>query len=356
MWVRKWSVRPPGSVQVADELLEETDLGLVCAAFGPVMEGERPWLHRLDRWVFDEGRVTLHESAIVDAFAAGMRLGHADYTYDEDGRVATVEAWHWDPEDPDADRAGVSRRWSVRPVYGADGEMVEVREGPNVTWVRPRRGVSVRSLSQSIEDRLVEAVSRQLAGERLPGPLYCLMLYSSDFSGLEPMLVGGLEARRGYLLAHPPGPMEPPGLDGEAIAEPGLGAGPSEREMLAYPLWNPLDEPRFQTYAAGKEPALVAGIVLDELAGDERFRDQCRQLWAHADAKSGDPIAAFARVLQGAAARLTALEWSKILPTTDDFVVIAHPGDIGVGELRQTLRRSLGPERYRDLQRKGLTP
>lgn len=117
-----------------------------------------------------------------------------------------------------------------------------------------------------------------------------------------------------------------------------------------------LSEPRFQTYAAGKEPALVAGIVLDELAGDERFRDQCRQLWAHADAKSGDPIAAFARVLQGAAARLTALEWSKILPTTDDFVVIAHPGDIGVGELRQTLRRSLGPERYRDLQRKGLTP
>jgi len=164
----------------------------------------------------------------------------------------------------------------------------------------------------------VEAVPRQLAGERLPGPLYCLMLYSSDFSDLEPILVGGLEARRGYLLAHPPGPMEPPGLDGEAIAEPGLGAGPSEREMLAYPLWNPLDEPRFQTYAAGKEPALVAGIVLDELAGDERFRDQCRQLWAHADAKSGDPIAAFARVLQGAAARLTALEWSKILPTTDD--------------------------------------
>lgn len=36
--------------------------------------------------------------------------------------------------------------------------------------------------------------------------------------------------------------------------------------------------------------------------------------------------------------------------------MIAHPGDIGVGELRQTLRRSLGPERYRDLQRKGLTP
>lgn len=61
------------------------------------------------------------------------------------------------------------------------------------------------------------------------------MLYSSDFSDLEPILVGGLEARRGYLLAHPPGPMEPPGLDGEAIAEPGLGAGPSEREMLAYP-------------------------------------------------------------------------------------------------------------------------
>ncbi len=152
VWVRKWSVRPPGSVQIADELLEETDLGLVCAAFGPVMEGERPWLHRLDRWVFDEGRVTLHESAVVDAFATGMQLGHADYAYDKHGRVATVEAWEWDPDDPDADRAGVSRRWSVRPVYGAEGEMVEVREGPNVTWVRPRRGVSVRSLSQR-EDR-----------------------------------------------------------------------------------------------------------------------------------------------------------------------------------------------------------
>lgn len=207
--------------------------------------------------------------------------------------------------------------------WGEDGELdsIQAKVGTETEtrYRRPPRDLTLPKLLRLTEDALVERIPAAVAAHPPQESAYCLAVhYNGGEPMVPPLLVIGLVAIRDALLVE-------------------HGADP-------WYIWNPA-EWASAVRQQGDE-GRVPWLTLDD---DRDFAELCRlveQEIGRADLEH-EPRALFNRVAQ----RLARVDWSAILPITEDFVVYAV--DFQVQDLDENLRLVLPPDRLADLAARG---
>lgn len=175
------------------------------------------------------------------------------------------------------------------------------------------KGITVKSLKDTVRQRLLELVPELISAAAIPGPIYCVALaYDDEGNDALPPIIGvGMESEReGWIAEH----------------------GKRAKDFV----WNPAE---FQHYE--RPHTQLFDNVLEEAC------DYLNSKWAETDS-----TAAAANLLIETAAALSQMEWPPSIQRTPDFVVFAV-GFEG-GGLRRSLKASLGPEKLALLKGKGL--
>jgi hypothetical protein len=174
--------------------------------------------------------------------------------------------------------------------------------GRRTTFRRKARGESLTTAAAAVRAELVRAIPEVVRRAAIREPAYCLVVAWSGAVLLPPVLGVGLERER---------------LEWRAVG--------SEHGWAA---------PEFEHFAAS--PLDLDGA--DVVRVCERMRELLQRSTARGRLES---------LLRDVARDLNRLDWSKILPVTDDFVVF--PSDVELVGLAGHLRAVLGAARVRKL-------
>ncbi|WP_204072268.1 hypothetical protein [Planotetraspora phitsanulokensis] len=254
--------------------------GIVEEARFHVADGKPIYLHE---YRFEAGRIG---QALIAAVAGG---GYETYDYDGD-RVTRVAVHHA------ARRRGAPLRPEPWTVIGAayDGEGLSRLEisapgGPaQVKYERPPAGFTVESAWRTVREELLTQIPRSVRALAVDEPAYCVALVYEDPLDPADVLVNvGLERDRVRL------------------------AGDSDPEDV----WSPAD-------MAHETPVDVRAV-----AGTARLLAQ--ELTLSRSDRGGELLCEVAR-------SLGAVDWSAILPITEDFVVYAV--DLEMADLDRNMR------------------
>jgi hypothetical protein len=174
--------------------------------------------------------------------------------------------------------------------------------GTEIRFKAKPRDLTTKALKQIFLDRLVDAVPAAIATLPQIGTVYCLALAydPGQFSTLPPMLGLGLTQRLG---------------------------------QPSYETWNP-------------------ATMLEADLPRDRFPELCNA----ADLLDQGPLSAanLRSLLNEAAVRLTAVDWSRVMPVTTDFVVYAT--DLELSDLVGNMGQVLSQERFAELRLKRSLP
>lgn len=201
--------------------------------------------------------------------------------------------------------------------YGPHGEQTFFkvrRDGTRFELYQPLpKGVTVKSLKETVRSRLLALVPQLVAAAGIAEPIYCVALaYDGEGNDALPPAIGiGLDSERQRWKA-----------------EHGKKAGQW--------LWNPAE---FQHYEKGHTQL-----------EDEPLEEACDYLNGKT-AESGSGAAAI-KLLVEVAAELNRLAWPQAVHRTPDFVVYAV--DFELAHLRKNLKRILLPEQLARLKQQRL--
>jgi hypothetical protein len=235
------------------------------------------WMYT-HRWRFDGDRLVRHESR-----AAGG-TGREEYTY-ADGLIVGIETWHDD-----------LLFTTVAVGYGPGGELDRIESSAaqgqrpvEVLYQRPPAGETLETLGAAVAGLLTERIPLVVAAAEVEDAAFGVTLSYGDVSCL-PQVSVGLDVER-------------EDWDDDASAD----------------VWNPVEFEYWDLDWAGHADKTLAGAValLDQELGLAGEGHRIREL------------------LIDVAQRLTALDWSPILPVTGDFVVC--PVDYEIADLEANL-------------------
>jgi hypothetical protein len=200
--------------------------------------------------------------------------------------------------------------------FGPHGEQSYFRvrrDGSRFQLCQPLpKGITVKSLKDTVRERLLELVPELVSAAAVPGPIYCVALaYDDEGNDALPPIIGiGMESeRRRWMAEH----------------------GKRAKDFV----WNPAE---FQHYE--RSETQLSDDALEEAC------DYLNSKWA----ETGSTAAA--NFLVETAAALSQADWPASIQRTPDFVVFAV-GFEG-GGLNRSLKASLGPEKLALLKRQGL--
>lgn len=233
----------------------------------------------------------LFEDDLLRTFVSPARHGQGreEYGY-TDGRVVSIDAGHDGPYQKIAieyDDAGRLQRIETTWLQGRAHTVTSYR--------RPPAGFSIDAQCRAVSVMLVERVPAAVVREQISEPAYCLALAYGEESCL-PLLGIGLDSERGALLADE-----------------------DEDNPATDLMWNPAEFEHYDTDAVGLEdPACRdSADLLDQELGLAGERDRARVM------------------LLEAAHALNRYDWSRVLPTTVDFIV--YPVDHELADLERNL-------------------
>jgi hypothetical protein len=209
------------------------------------------------RWRYEGDRLVSHQSRAVGG------TGREVYAYDADGLVTGIETWHDD-----------QLFTTVTISYGPGGELERIesaaardRRPVDVLYRRPPAGETLQTLGATVAGLLTERIPLVVAAAEIEEPAYCVTLSYGEESSL-----------------------------------PEIGVGLADEEAG---LWEPAEfdygDLDWADHADGTLTTAVA--LFDQEVGLAGEPGRIREL------------------LIGVAQRLNELDWSTILPVTDDFVV-----------------------------------
>ncbi|GIG91073.1 hypothetical protein [Plantactinospora endophytica] len=266
-----------------------------------------PEIVREARFRTGDGPIYLHEyrfeaGRIRSALAVATRGGgYEEYEYTGD-RVTRIRAYHGERTGGPGSRLHPAAPYQVIDA-SYDGAGLSRLE---ITWPGPRRHVELRyerppagySLDAAIEVlrrallRQVPAVAREMG---IDEPAYCVAL--------------------GYFAADPVGVVVHVGLDSDRREWLAAQAEPDAPDEDTFVLWNPCDLHGLETVDYG-DAAKIARLLRQEL--------QLADAGFDTDAEAPSGVNEHVRhMLCQVAAELNTVDWSAVLPVTDDFVVYA---------------------------------
>jgi hypothetical protein len=238
-------------------------------------------------------------------------LGEAGYSrerYEYDGpRLARIVV--------DDDEGG-TRNYEVE--YDAEGavrvDLVYPRGDREVVWKgkHPAASGATAEIEEAVRRGLVKEVPKRVKALGLSQPAYCILLvYDTETDEILPPLVGvGLVSERDEWKR-------------------------SGTKRLKHLLWNPAELQHFDT----PELELEGAALLRDCA---RLNDLYPHQWKLTDARA---------LLNEAARELTGIDWSRVCPTSPDFVVLAV--DLDGSDVLENLRATTPPERIEELRSRG---
>lgn len=216
----------------------------------------------------------------------------SQYEYDELGRLGRI----------------------VQRYLNEDGSLCE-DISPQIKYQRPQKSESLRSISKSVEQQLLELIPTSISKSDLRGPIYCVLICycEEDFpSGWPPFLVIGSETERQKIV----------------------NAG----ESVPYFLWAP---DLLREHEGNVEIPL----------SDEILNNYCR---LHSQLMSlKNDYSAGKKILQNIAKALNKLDWSAIAEVTNDFIV-AIVDNTGEVDFAKDIKGVIPSANFRALRQQGL--
>jgi hypothetical protein len=198
-------------------------------------------------------------------------------------------------------------------VFGPHGEQTYFRvrrDGTRFQLGQPLpKGVTVKSVKETIRNRLVTLVPEVVAAARIKEPIYCVALaYDGEDNDVLPPVIGiGLESERQRWQAE-------------------------HKKNLWQWIWNPAEFQHFEKPHTQIE--------------DEALEEACDQL--NSKLVEGNSSTPAIKLLVGVATELNNVSWPAKVHRTSDFVVYAV--DFELGSLRNNLKTILAPERIAALK------
>jgi hypothetical protein len=213
--------------------------------------------------------------------------------------------------------------------YAADGELERVTEETDLGEGKPRwievkyqrvpKGANLKVLLQEVEDMLVAEIPKTIQAAKAHQTVYALLL---QYTGVDTDLSG-------YA---PPMFLPPEGLRRRVLKE--------RPKDAAWYLW------AVQEWEG--DPGVVR-LSCKNAAIDEKLHLIFQLTVVQASPTNYGPVR---KMFQRLCARLNAFDWSRILKTTDDFIVIPFDPH-GEMELKDDLKASVPPEKLRLLMDRG---
>ena len=251
----------------------------------------------------------LSSSGVLDANQSDEFTEKYGY---EDGRLTEIKVLV---------RDGAKRtkhRFTLK--YNRDGKLRTIARDygpadvPLPVWFNPDLNLSVESVGRQIRARLVERIPQVVARARIDEPAYCVAIAYDVVDETMPMIGVGLERERERWIKS---------------------KGKSAREVV----WNPKKFSRFRDGTLdlpGDEDLGELCATLDELVSRRGEYHHSRNLFV------------------SIAAELNKHNWSKSLPVTNDFVVVAVDVGIEGYKLKENLKAAIPAPRLQMLRRKKL--
>lgn len=273
-------------VKYADSMTQFRSGSIEWAHFGK-FAGERISQHFIiSNWVW----------AATEYFYTGQRLSQA-FEFSEDRNLRRQTASRFEYRHDDVGR--------LIEVIHSDCDWETAVPGGNRTtiWRRPPKGETVSSLSVLLQKALFDEARTILEGLKLKEPAYCVLLvYDAENDFFPPSIAVGLDSeRQRFVQEH-------------------------ARSAAEY-IWNPAE---FQNFNLSSLEFKVPETL--------RACELLNQLLQAKD--SGAPAK---KLLNTVASELMRVNWQSILPTTDDFAIVAVDLE-GQGDLARNAKQSLPPE------------
>jgi hypothetical protein len=237
-----------------------------------------------------------------------IQLGET-YQYNAQGRIDSID--YWQEAGPHA-----NFRSQETVIYNTGGQIERIEaqreRGERVTlYQRPPKNENVRSLGESLKNKLLEAIPQIWASAGKTETLYCMVLYYRAFY-FPPVIIPGYERDRQALLH-------------------------SDDPTQRYFIWTPVGDEK------DMEPLQIQDTDMLELCRLYEQEVAVKQQWLA-------PL----KLLRQIGKALTAMEWSGKLPVTDDFVVYAM--DYEADELENCLEASVSKSQMKKWQEQELLP